>query len=103
MTGCRYEAVFHWLSRLARDVLVSDGDAPATAPSDAAPEHRRRRLCARVVADVACGIGLPGHTLRLCGYRGRLVGLDLSSRMLEKAQRRASYDELQVGRACVLG
>jgi predicted TPR repeat methyltransferase len=44
------------------------------------------------VVDAGCGTGLLAPYLR--AYARRLVGVDLSSRMLEKAAARALYDEL---------
>lgn len=46
-----------------------------------------------VVLDVACGIGLPGHVLRLCGFKGRMSGTDISAGMLAQARERPVYDE----------
>jgi predicted TPR repeat methyltransferase len=44
------------------------------------------------VLDLGCGTGLCGPILRL--YARRLVGIDLSERMLAKARERGLYDEL---------
>lgn len=44
------------------------------------------------VLDAGCGTGLCGPALR--PYARRLVGIDLSSRMLDQARARGSYDEL---------
>lgn len=72
-------------------------------------EQQLSRLARRYVADfggldtqivdVACGIGLPGHQLRLCGFRGQLLGLDISSGMIEQAHRRGAHDALAVADA----
>jgi predicted TPR repeat methyltransferase len=48
-----------------------------------------------VMLDAGCGTGLCGPWL--AGYRGRLVGVDLSRGMIAKAQARAVYDELITG------
>ncbi len=48
-----------------------------------------------VVLDAGCGTGLCGPLLRPMG--DRLIGVDLSAGMLEKARSRASYDELHHG------
>lgn len=48
------------------------------------------------VLDAGCGTGLVGLHLHELGV-GRLVGLDLSSAMLEQAAQRAVYDELHHG------
>jgi predicted TPR repeat methyltransferase len=45
-----------------------------------------------VILDAGCGTGLSGVLLR--PYAQRLVGVDLSAKMLEKAELRAVYDEL---------
>lgn len=44
------------------------------------------------ILDVGCGTGLCGPLLR--PRAGRLVGVDLSGRMLEKARQRSVYDDL---------
>ena len=49
--------------------------------------------------DVACGIGLPGHMLRLCGFKGRMDGTDISPGMLERAHERQVYNYLFVANA----
>ena len=46
------------------------------------------------VLDAGCGTGLCGPLLR--PYAGRLVGVDLSPRMIERARTRGDYDELAV-------
>jgi predicted TPR repeat methyltransferase len=46
----------------------------------------------RLVLDGGCGTGLCGPALR--PYAARLTGVDLSSRMLQKAERRGVYDAL---------
>ena len=45
------------------------------------------------ILDAGCGTGLCGPLV--ASYARRLVGVDLSSRMIEKARRRGIYDELQ--------
>ena len=47
------------------------------------------------VLDAGCGTGLCGPVLRPCA--GRLVGVDLSQRMLQKARQRNIYDQLTSG------
>jgi predicted TPR repeat methyltransferase len=49
----------------------------------------------RLIADAGCGTGLCGPGLR--PYARRLVGVDLSGKMIERAKTRASYDMLVVG------
>jgi len=75
---CSY---YHWLARASH----------AASAGLRAPEA--------TIVDVACGIGLPGHTLRLCGLQGRLVGTDISPGMLEQARGRRVYDELVLANA----
>jgi len=50
------------------------------------------------VLDAGCGTGLCGPLLRSMSHR--LVGVDLSEGMVEKAHARATYDELCVGELC---
>ncbi|GLQ99213.1 tetratricopeptide repeat protein [Dyella mobilis] len=45
------------------------------------------------IVDAGCGTGLCGSWLR--PYARRLTGVDLSGGMIEKAQQRGSYDDLQ--------
>ncbi|HEV8606724.1 MAG TPA: tetratricopeptide repeat protein [Tepidisphaeraceae bacterium] len=47
------------------------------------------------VMDLGCGTGLCGEKFR--PMAGRMVGVDLSTRMIEKARQRGIYDELMVG------
>ena len=47
------------------------------------------------VLDVGCGTGLAGRALRAGGYRGRLVGLDISTASLRQAEESGVYDELR--------
>jgi predicted TPR repeat methyltransferase len=50
------------------------------------------------ILDAGCGTGLCAPLLRpLCS---RLVGVDLSGKMIEQAQARGGYDELAVGELC---
>merc|ERR1712100_13086 len=46
------------------------------------------------ILDVACGIGLPAHQLRLSGYQGYMAGTDISSGMVERSRERGAYDML---------
>jgi predicted TPR repeat methyltransferase len=50
------------------------------------------------VLDAGCGTGLCGPLLR--SMSNRLIGVDLSDGMVEKAQARQVYDELSVGELC---
>uniref|UniRef100_A0A7S2IGZ9 N-acetyltransferase domain-containing protein n=1 Tax=Haptolina brevifila TaxID=156173 RepID=A0A7S2IGZ9_9EUKA len=49
--------------------------------------------------DVACGVGLPGHMLRLCGFKGSMIGTDISPGMLSQARERRVYQHLTVANA----
>jgi predicted TPR repeat methyltransferase len=49
----------------------------------------------RSIADAGCGTGLCAPGLR--PYAARLVGVDLSPNMIEKAKARGGYDALEVG------
>jgi len=75
---CSY---YHWVARAAREVGVELQGADAR------------------ILDVACGIGLPGHTLRLSGFAGHLSGTDLSAGMLARSSERRVYDHLFVANA----
>jgi predicted TPR repeat methyltransferase len=48
-----------------------------------------------VVMDLGCGTGLCGEKFR--PIAARLIGVDLSPRMIEKSKQRGIYDELMVG------
>ncbi len=50
------------------------------------------------VLDAGCGTGLCGPLLR--SHCARLVGVDLSSQMIERARARQCYDELVVAELC---
>ena len=51
------------------------------------------------VLDIACGIGLQGQILRMCGYKGHLVGIDISPGMIERTVARGCYNNALVGNA----
>lgn len=51
------------------------------------------------VLDLACGIGLQGQVLRLCGYKGELVGTDISSGMVRRVKERGCYNHAYVSDA----
>jgi predicted TPR repeat methyltransferase len=50
------------------------------------------------ILDAGCGTGLCGPLLQ--PLRRRLVGVDLSDRMLDRARERGGYDELVLGELC---
>ncbi|KAH3759238.1 GNAT family N-acetyltransferase [Pelomyxa schiedti] len=84
VVSCGYSPVWSWLCNMAQRPLshtnsqLSDGSRSLT------------------VLDLCCGVGLPGQTLRLMGFTGRLVGSDISKGMLNKAALRCCYDELYI-------
>ena len=51
------------------------------------------------VLDVACGIGLQGQVLRMCGFRGELIGTDISSGMVRRVIERGCYSRAYVADA----
>jgi ubiquinone/menaquinone biosynthesis C-methylase UbiE len=48
----------------------------------------------KIILDECCGIGLQGQTLRLIGYKGKLIGCDISEGMLNKAYHKGIYNDL---------
>jgi predicted TPR repeat methyltransferase len=76
-----FDKVLHGLEYRA-PALVAD----ALQRTDGAPRGELH------IVDAGCGTGLLAQHLR--PYARRLVGVDLSPKMLEKAARRALYDEL---------
>lgn len=54
-----------------------------------------RRPHADSVLDVGCGTGLVGRALRAKGYKGHLLGLDISEASLTVAQQSGAYDEVR--------
>merc|ERR1712217_25256 len=51
------------------------------------------------ILDAACGIGLPAHQLRLCGYKGHVLGTEISQGMIECTKKRGAHDEFLVADA----
>jgi predicted TPR repeat methyltransferase len=76
------------------DVLVSKLGYRAPALVSEALAEARSNAGLRVL-DAGCGTGLCAPLLR--PHADRLVGVDLSSRMLEKARERGGYDALHEG------
>lgn len=82
------------------DAYAASFDAKLTQLSYQAPQLVARALARHMaldaplggVADLGCGTGLCGPLLR--PWARRLVGCDLSAKMLAQARRRAVYDEL---------
>lgn len=48
------------------------------------------------VLDIACAIGLQGQVLRLCGFKGVLIGTDISQGMVNRSKERGCYDHVCV-------
>jgi predicted TPR repeat methyltransferase len=66
--------------------------APELIAANIAPQLEPKGTA--VVLDAGCGTGLCGPLLR--AHCSRLVGVDLSPRMIEQTRRRGGYDELVV-------
>src|SRR5262249_22761767 len=91
--------------RLLFDDYASYYDAAMVeALSYRAPQHLRALLdriapdahAPMRILDVGCGTGLSGDAFKDLSAGGRLDGIDLSSNMVEQAQRRGIYSELIV-------
>ena len=65
------------------------------APAVVAEKVVTRHPAARSALDVGCGTGLVGRALRVRGFAGRIVGLDISPASLEMAQQSGAYDSLE--------
>jgi predicted TPR repeat methyltransferase len=72
--------------------LVRDAAALAWQGTTAASTSGGRDISGGDVIDLGCGTGLCGVLVRPLARR--LIGVDLSPRMIERAQRRRVYDEL---------
>lgn len=46
------------------------------------------------IIDAGCGTGMVGVALRSAGWKGELIGLDLSQGMLDEASKSGAYDQL---------
>jgi ubiquinone/menaquinone biosynthesis C-methylase UbiE/ribosomal protein S18 acetylase RimI-like enzyme len=73
ITGMKYEYVFEWLAKQYK--LIN-------------PDNTK------IILDQCCGVGLQGQTLRLLGYKGKLIGCDISKGMLTKAYSKGIYNHL---------
>lgn len=49
---------------------------------------------AATILDAGCGTGMVGVALRSAGWKGALIGLDLSQGMLDEASKSGAYDQL---------
>ena len=69
----KYEYVFEWLVKQYKKNELNEN---------------------KIILDECCGIGLQGQTLRLIGYKGKLIGCDISEGMLNKAYHKGIYNDL---------
>lgn len=86
-----YRAPSLVVEALVREV---QGESARGHVAPAEPVDRHAALALASVLDAGCGTGLCGPLLRR--HCGRLVGVDLSSQMVERARARECYDELVV-------
>lgn len=81
------------------DTWADDYDADLARWSYQAPRVAAAGVLAQSpptsVLDVGCGTGLVGAALREAGYRGRLVGIDISESSLQRARARGAYDDVR--------
>jgi GNAT superfamily N-acetyltransferase len=63
ISGMKYEYVFEWLAEQYKLIKLDEN---------------------KIILDECCGVGLQGQTLRLLGYKGKLIGCDISEGMLKK-------------------
>jgi ubiquinone/menaquinone biosynthesis C-methylase UbiE len=73
ISGMKYEYVFEWLAEQYKLIKLDEN---------------------KIILDECCGVGLQGQTLRLLGYKGKLIGCDISEGMLKKAYNRGIYNDL---------
>lgn len=73
VSGMNYEYVFKWLVNNFTSNPIDES---------------------KVVLDECTGIGLPGMTIRLAGFKGKLIGCDISPGMLTKAYQKGCFDDL---------
>jgi len=65
------------------------------APTVVAEAVVTRHPAAGSVLDVGCGTGLVGRALRVRGFAGQILGLDISEASLEIARQHGAYDSLE--------
>lgn len=65
------------------------------APTVVAEAVVTRQPAAGSVLDVGCGTGLVGRALRVRGFAGQILGLDISEASLEIARQHRAYDSLE--------
>jgi predicted TPR repeat methyltransferase len=103
------EARLHWIYastspdelRERYDEWAADYDADLTGMAWAAPQAGAERCAAHLatrgdVLDAGCGTGLVGVALRRAGVE-RVIGFDLSTAMLARAEQSGAYAELHQG------
>ena len=73
ISGMKYEYVFEWI---AEEYKLNQFDDD------------------KIILDECCGVGLQGQMIRLLGYKGKLIGCDISEGMLKKAYHRGIYNDL---------
>ena len=78
--------------------LVASALARSLVQRTPAPEPDAVEVAQTVVLDAGCGTGLCGPLIRATA--GRLVGVDLSPKMIALAGARGVYDELHVAELC---
>src|SRR5262245_51443999 len=79
------------VASLSREAQVARGAAVTAAATSAA-------AVLGTVLDAGCGTGLCGPLLR--AHSARVVGVDLSAQMIERARLRQCYEELVVAELC---
>jgi predicted TPR repeat methyltransferase len=84
----RYDA---WASRYDADLTAWSYRAPAIVADTVVS----RMPEAESVLDVGCGTGLSGRALRERGFRGRLIGRDISQLSLDLARQTGVYESLE--------
>ena len=73
VSGMKYDYVFEWIVKQYNLNTLDEN---------------------KIILDECCGVGLQGQTLRLLGFKGKLIGCDISEGMLKKAYHRGIYDDL---------
>ena len=73
VSGMKYEYVFEWIVKQYNLNTLDEN---------------------KIILDECCGVGLQGQTLRLLGFKGKLIGCDISEGMLRKAYHRGIYNDL---------
>jgi predicted TPR repeat methyltransferase len=93
-----YRAPERVVDSLVREVQRVRGGSRVEAERSAREAQAETSSRLASVLDAGCGTGLCGPLLR--SHCGRLVGVDLSAQMIERARVRECYDELVVEELC---